>query len=225
MVSTVRVVRENPANGKSVRTSRPIVQAAFAGGNVDPNSVRVTLDGRDVTRAAYVSGQRISYTPLSPIPAGPHEVHIQGADRHRATFSQGWRFKSGNDTPVVTISNVIPRAGGMVGRAFTVRGNTRSGATVTIQVSQTIQRRGFFQKLGHALGFGRRPASAERIVTAGRNGHFASSIDINAPGGSMLAIVITSTDRNYGISSLPFRFSVRMSNGTPRRQKNAGQRT
>jgi Copper amine oxidase N-terminal domain len=206
--STVRVVLEHPANGTSVRISRPMVRASFVKGTVNPNRVRVAFDGRDVTQAAYVSAHGISYTPLSPIPPGRHEVRVQGADRSGATFAQNWRFRSGSVAPVITIANVAPRPGGTVGQKFTVRGRTTPGAIVTIQVSQTSQRHGLGQFFGKMFGF-MHPARAQRTVTAGRNGRFVSLIDINAPKGTMLGIVITSTDSNYGVVATPLRFSVR----------------
>jgi hypothetical protein len=208
-VSSVRVVLEHPTNGTSVRSSRPTVQASFVTGKVDPNRVRVTLDGRDVTLAAYVSAHGVTYTPLSPIPRGLHDVRVQGADQSGATFARRWRFRSGSEMPVVTIANVAPRPGGTVGRKFTVRGHTAPGATVTIQVSQTSRQRGLRQMLGGLLGFVR-PARAQSTVTAGRNGRFVSLIDIDAPSGVTLGIEITSTDFNYGIVAKPLRFSVRM---------------
>lgn len=183
------------------------MQASFVRGKVDPNRVRVTLDGRDVTVATYVSAHGITYTPLSPIPPGQHDVRVQGADQSGATFAQRWRFRSGSEAPVVTIANVAPRPGGTVGRTFTVRGRTTPGATVTIQVSQISRRHGLGQILGGL--FGVRPARAESTVTAGRNGRFVSLIDIKAPKGATLGIVITSTDSNYGIAAPPVRFSVR----------------
>jgi hypothetical protein len=185
-----------------------MVKASFARGKVNPNRVRVTLDGRDVTAAAYVSASGITYTPLSPIPPGRHDVRVQGADQSGATFAHSWRFRSGSVAPVITIANVAPRPGGTVGHTFAVRGRTTPGAIVTIQVSQTTRRHGLGQFLGGLFGFVH-PVRAQHTVTAGRNGRFVSLIDINAPKGSMLGIVITSTDSNYGIVATPLRFSVR----------------
>lgn len=208
-MSSVHVVREQPDNGKVVRSNRPKLQASFVGGNVDPQRVRVTFDGRDVTVPAHITAHGIAYTPFSPIRAGSHDVGVRGVDRSGARFEQHWRFTSVSAPPVVTISNVAPRPGGTVGSKFAVTGRTRPGATVTIQVSQTSPRRGFFRGLGRLLGISR-PASAQSTVTAGRNGRFASLIDIRAPRGTTLGIVITSTDVAYRATSRPLRFSVRM---------------
>ncbi|HTJ26793.1 MAG TPA: copper amine oxidase N-terminal domain-containing protein [Candidatus Limnocylindria bacterium] len=84
-----------PARGAVVRGDRPTVQASFAGGRVDPNSVRVVFDGRDVTGQAYVSPRGVTYTPRGPIPPDRHSVRISGRDRDGTTFERGWTFSSG----------------------------------------------------------------------------------------------------------------------------------
>jgi hypothetical protein len=91
----VRLAGVAPARGAIVRGDRPTVQASFAGGRVDPNSVRIVFDGRDVTGQAYVSPQGVTYTPRGPIPADRHSVRITGRDRDGAPFDRGWTFSSG----------------------------------------------------------------------------------------------------------------------------------
>lgn len=201
----MRVALEHPANGTSVRSSRPLVQASFLDGKVARNRVRVTLDGHDVTASANVSAGSIAYIPPSPIPSGRHDVRVEGEDRSGATFAQNWAFRSGSEAPVVTIADVAPPPGGAVGRDFTVRGRTTPGATVNIQVSQTLRGR-FLPGLFGSV----RPAQAQSTVSADSGGRFASRIDIKAPRGATLGIVITSTDPYYGIAATPLRFSVRL---------------
>jgi hypothetical protein len=91
----VRLAGVVPARGAIVHGDRPTVQASFAGGRVDPNSVRVVFDGRDVTGQAYVSPQGVSYTPRGPIPSDRHSVRITGRDRDGMPFDRGWTFSSG----------------------------------------------------------------------------------------------------------------------------------
>jgi Copper amine oxidase N-terminal domain len=85
----------SPARDAVVRGDRPTIQASFAGGRVDPNSVRVVFDGRDVTGQAYVSPRGVTYTPPGPIPADRHSVRISGRDRAGTPFDRGWTFRSG----------------------------------------------------------------------------------------------------------------------------------
>lgn len=78
--SQIHLGHEPPGDGSSIRGSRPTVQASFEGGEVDPNSVHVWLDGRDVSVSSYISTRGVTYTPQSPIIGGEHEVRIQGTD-------------------------------------------------------------------------------------------------------------------------------------------------
>lgn len=206
--SLVRLSNELPMGDTSIRGSRPTVQASFEGGEVDPNSVRVWFDGRDVTAQSYVSGRGITYTPPSPIPPGPHEVRVSGADLIGATFEQRWRFTSGSEQAATNvITEVRPSPGQTVGSEFVVHGRTAPHATVTVQVGQTSRGHGFNQVLGGLLGVGGH-ATAQTTVTADQDGRFAAPIDIGAPSGAMLGIVITSTDPEYGIAADPVRYSV-----------------
>lgn len=208
--SLVRLSHELPMGDTTIRGSRPTVQASFEGGEVDPNSVHVFFDGRDVTGGSYVSARGITYTPASPIPPGSHEVRVAGADLIGATFEQRWRFTSGSeDAATNTIGEVAPEPGQNVGREFTVRGRTSPRATVTVQVGQTSRGRGFNQVLGGLLGVGGH-ATVQTTVTADPNGRFSALIDIDAPSGASLGIVITSTDPDYGIAANPVRYSVQV---------------
>jgi Copper amine oxidase N-terminal domain len=93
--NTITLDGLSPARGAVVHGDRPTIQASFAGGTVDPNSVRVVFDGRDVTGQAYVSPRGMTYTPPGPIPADRHSVRISGRDRAGVPFERGWTFSSG----------------------------------------------------------------------------------------------------------------------------------
>jgi Copper amine oxidase N-terminal domain len=207
-VSPVHVTHELPNEDASIPGDRPTVQAAFEGDQIDPNSVHVEFDGRDVTLAAYVSAQGFTYTPQSPVPPGRHEVRVRGADMMGATFERRWHFTTGGQTAVTKISDILPRPADSVGRPFTVRGRTAPGAIVTVQVGQTSRGRGFGQMLGGLIGGGH--ASVQNTVTADASGRFSTEIDIGAPGGATLGIVINATDPETGIAADPARYSVQV---------------
>jgi hypothetical protein len=80
---------------------------------------------------------------------------------------------------------------------------------VTVQVGQTTRGSGFGQFLGGMLGVGGH-ATVQSTVIADQNGRFSAPIDINAPSGATLGIVITSTDPDSGTAANPIRYSVRV---------------
>jgi hypothetical protein len=56
------------------------------------DTVRVTLDGNDVTSSVYFNGDRFQFNTPNSLGLGPHEVRISGVTRDGASFSTGWRF-------------------------------------------------------------------------------------------------------------------------------------
>lgn len=200
-----------PGRDATIRGSRPTIQATFEGGTVDANSVRVDLDGRDVTGQTYISTRGITYTPPSQIPAERHTVRISGTDSAGASFARGWSFTSGGSTAVSnTITNVRPGPGASVSNAFEVSGHTTPGATVTVQVGvASSNATNIGQLIGAVFGTGGNN-TVQNSVVADQNGRFSSAVQIGAPSGTVLAVVITSTDPNYGVAASPVRFNLRV---------------
>jgi len=86
-----------PAPGEVVDGAFPSISATLethGGPAVDPSSVRIFLDGRDVTDRISRLGEALGYTPAQQLPAGPHEVTVQGADDNGVRFTSNWQFNS-----------------------------------------------------------------------------------------------------------------------------------
>ncbi|HJQ33117.1 MAG TPA: LamG-like jellyroll fold domain-containing protein [Pyrinomonadaceae bacterium] len=90
------VIEPLPIDGKTVRTFRPQITAAYAdnASGVNLSSVVLTLDGANVTPQATLTGTGLSYTPASPLARGPHTVTLNLSDNQgnaarpaSATFS------------------------------------------------------------------------------------------------------------------------------------------
>ena len=208
--SPVQIGNLLPRRNATIQADRPTVQATFDGGTVDPNSVRVLFDGRDVTNRAYISDRGITYT-TPQLPAGRHTVQVDGRDTAGASFSRQWGFTSGGGgaNASVSIVNVRPAPGSTVPNSFTVSGRTAPGAEVTVQVGIAQQSAtNIGQVLGAILGSGGGNRGVQNTVTADANGYFSSAVNIGATSGSTLGVVITSTEPNYGVSAQPFRFNL-----------------
>jgi len=95
--------------------------------------------------------------------------------------------------------------------SFTLRGRTAPGSTVTVQVGVTQQAaNNLGQVLGAILGVGGGGQGVQTTVTAGPNGRFEVPISISASSGSVLGVVITSTEPNYGVAAQPQRFNLQL---------------
>jgi hypothetical protein len=198
-----------PARGAEVTSRRPTIEASFGGGTVDPNTVRVTVDGLDVTNDSTRSTTGILYAPRSPLQPGRHTVHVTGTDSGGASFDRNWSFTSGTSSALAgEITNVRPADGATVGNQFVVSGRTTPGARVTIQVGvgngnangRSTTLGGI---LGTLLGAGTQNNSAAYNVTADGNGAFSQQINIGAASGSQLVLAILATDPRSGSSGTP----------------------
>ena len=86
---------QHPSSGTVVGSEYPSIYARFDGGSsaVDPASVRVMVDGADVTGSSTISSAYVSYTPSSPLLTGLHSVTITGNADDGTTFTSGWSFR------------------------------------------------------------------------------------------------------------------------------------
>jgi copper amine oxidase-like protein len=84
-----------PSSGSLIGSPYPSIYARFNGGSsaVDPASVRITVDGEDVTGSSTVSSAYVSYTPAAPLMTGQHTVSVTGAADDGTQFSEGWTFR------------------------------------------------------------------------------------------------------------------------------------
>jgi hypothetical protein len=193
-----------PARGGSVSSRRPAVAARFAGGSVDPNSVQVFLDARDVTNGSVLSPVYVSYAPRSPLSPGRHRVRISGSDDNGNPFSAEWSFRSGaSGTTLADVRDVRPANGATVPAAFVVSGRTTPGARVAVLAGATQANAGS-SLIGTVIGgTGGGGNSDVYEITAGRDGRFSAHVAISAPAGSSIGIVIGARDPRTGAAATP----------------------
>jgi hypothetical protein len=96
--SHVMLVDLRPARDTAVASRRPTIEANFGDARVNPNSIRVMLDGVNVTDSASRSPRGIVYSPPSDLVSGRHEVRVEGTDMNGMPFNTGWSFVSGDRT-------------------------------------------------------------------------------------------------------------------------------
>ena len=86
-------VTVSPAANAQVHDPYPSISARFAGAaSLDPHSLQVRIDERDVTADTSVLGDQVLITPRAALTPGTHVVTISGRDITGAAIAQQWSF-------------------------------------------------------------------------------------------------------------------------------------
>jgi hypothetical protein len=184
-----------PGREEAVTARRPTIEADFGGAQADPNSIRVTLDGLNITDDASRSPRGVVFSPASDLQSGRHDVRIAGTDTNGRKFDGSWTFASGTSPVVNAITDLRPGNGSSVRGQFVVAGHTLPGARVVVQVG-TVDRPRSDNLVGQLFGAGGNGGSesVRSEVTADGNGNFQVPISIQARPGVALTLVVDSTD-------------------------------
>lgn len=78
--------------------SRPVISAEYSDASgVDIQSVKMYLDGKDITTAVAVSGTAVTYTPLNDLTEGDHGIKLVLSDcsTQKNTSEKAWSFRTG----------------------------------------------------------------------------------------------------------------------------------
>jgi hypothetical protein len=83
-----------PAPESVVGSTYPQIYARLGGGDssVDPSTVRLEVDGGDVTNLATISSAYIAYTPSAGLANGSHSVIVSGEALDGTQLYQTWTF-------------------------------------------------------------------------------------------------------------------------------------
>lgn len=141
-------------------------------GGVDPRSIQILFDGRDVTSQSTISSHGFSYRPTNLTP-GRHSVEVRGRDSNGNIVRSNWDFRMLDAAPAVTFPLDItsPRDGAEVGSGvIEVRGRTLPNASVQVAVTAGI------------LGLSQR--IFENTLVADRQGYFSFTFQpqVRVPG-------------------------------------------
>lgn len=173
-----------PGRGAYVQSTKPTIQATFSQ-HADPNSVHVTLDGRDITATTTISDTGIVYTPQSDLQNSKHTVRVTGKDASGVAFDRGWSFTSGTTQPTNSVTISSPADGATVGGTFTVSGHTTPNARVHIVAGSAAS-------FGGILHFGTGTYTSDTLADA--SGNFSQQISLQTIPGGQIGVTVTSTD-------------------------------
>jgi len=116
--------------------TRPTIAATFAS-NINAGSLRLLLDGQDVTGRANVGFRDIFFTPENDLGIGVHTVQIYGTAAAGTPLNRTWSFSvpqnavSGSGIQSVTVTPSVLQ----VGQTITVTAQGLSGGYATMDVA------------------------------------------------------------------------------------------
>jgi hypothetical protein len=129
-----RVILLEPADGSTVGERRPEISATFAQ-RAEPGSLRILVDGRDVTESASVLPRSFSYEPTAELAAGRHTVVVSGTTLAGARFHATWSFITAEGSGTNSINALQPANGTRVGTTFEVTGYTLPRSRVRLEAA------------------------------------------------------------------------------------------
>jgi hypothetical protein len=167
-----------------VLSGRPTISANFAQ-PVDPQSVHLVLDGRDVSELATISSSGFIYAPPSPLQPIQHTAMVSGNVANGGPFTDTWQFTTGQQAPANTLEVTAPAWGAVVGQSFTITGRTVPNAHVHIVAGTAgVGSNGF--------NFGATTYVAD--ITADPHGYFSQQATLQTVSGASIGLTVTSTD-------------------------------
>ncbi len=196
-VVQVGLTRVEPDRGASVSARRPEISATFQQ-PVDANSVRIALDGRDVTSQANVTDRSFVLTPGFDLAPGRHVVTIAGRMDHGPAFAGRWDFTTQVEERTNYINDLRPANGDRVGRDFVVTGLTQPGSEVRIVATSSATVTQFVQV---------NEGGTSAQVGAGPDGHFSAHVEVADIGAGVVdvRVVATAPDGSAAIRTLRLR--------------------
>ncbi len=90
-----QIVDIAPTSSSTVNNNKPSIYATYRSptdAGINPSSVRIEVNGLDVTAASTRTDQFITYSPGAPLPDGPVTVTVTIADNAGNTQSRKWTF-------------------------------------------------------------------------------------------------------------------------------------
>ncbi|HEY5095881.1 MAG TPA: copper amine oxidase N-terminal domain-containing protein [Candidatus Eremiobacteraceae bacterium] len=179
----VALTNLSPPDQGVVQSSEPAVSATFSQ-TVDPNSVKVTIDSRDVTSATAISPTDFLFTPPYALSTASHTVRVVGTSSTGSSFDSSWSFTSGTSTNDNYLHDLQPSSGSMVGGSFTVSGTALPNSRVHIVAASVAIVNGVF----------RMPAGSYNAdVIADANGSFSQVVTINVVSGGNVTVRLTAS--------------------------------
>lgn len=176
----VHLQYQQPAPSAQITNGFPQIAAQFTR-RVNPSSVRVWVDGIDVTSNSGITPSGINYRPSSALGNGMHNVRVAGSDSTGVRFDRTWSFVVIRSGPGMQLNINQPSNNQAVGWNFMVQGATVGNGKVNVTVGPSGSPTGLFAG----------------STTAGPQGNFHLNVTLRPfPGLQTMTMKVTVTNPN-----------------------------
>jgi len=107
-----RIVDVTPSVNSQEVSADALVSGVFdtSSGSVDVNSVRIFVDGRDVTNDSAITPNFFSYRPAQPLSPGQHQIQVEYSNTQGQRRVASWNFTVESPQAALTINSVTHNA-------------------------------------------------------------------------------------------------------------------
>jgi hypothetical protein len=176
----VQLRNQRPSPGSTVENRFAEIAANFAP-EAEAASVRIRLDGYDITSRSGVSAGGFSYKPPAPLDFASHTVNVTGRGRGGLAFDRSWSFTVRRAAPApISLTIRLPEENETVARTFDVAGTTAENARIRVTAGASQTGTGQFSG----------------TTTAGARGNFRISVTLSPAllGQQAVTVKVTATD-------------------------------
>jgi hypothetical protein len=170
----------------TVRTGSPQIHARF-NQPIRQDTLRVSIDGNDVSASVYSNATGFDVTPPGPLTAGSHSVTVNATTQAGQPVSASWSFvTSAGGGYENFIQNLSPPSGAQgVGTNFRLTGRTLPGSRVHVVATANTNGNSI---IGIIVGNN----TYTTDVVADGGGNFGATISVNGPSGAYVRVLTSS---------------------------------
>lgn len=135
-----KVMSMRPAT-EGLVDSKPLIAARIddsPGSGVDASSVKIMLDGQDITNQANVNSGGFSFRPTADLSAGAHKIDLSVADKAGNVSTSNWTFDVAEHRATPFALTFTPLPVYEPGKTIDVALDADPGATATLSIGNRL---------------------------------------------------------------------------------------
>ncbi|HEY6101918.1 MAG TPA: hypothetical protein VI007_01700 [bacterium] len=132
-----QITSRYPLPGARVANARPNIAVEFIDGEsgVNPASVRLLVNGANVTARASISDTSVTYNPETPFRPGPVRIELTAGDKVKNTLRVSWAFQITPPSGAISSVTINPATALTTDDVLTVVATGAPGGTASFAIA------------------------------------------------------------------------------------------